>query len=64
MFKNEKKISYVQKLFNAEQLALEAHNLQTIIKEGSDNSLKYVKKKKYLPDTDIKVLEKAQKKTT
>ena len=60
-FKNSKKPFDLQKVFNAEQLALEAHNIRSVIKEESDKALTYVKKKKYVEDSDIRLLETAQK---
>ena len=59
-FKNSKKPFDLQKVFNAEQLALEAHNIRSVIKEESDKALTYVKKN--VEGSDIRLLETAQKK--
>lgn len=61
-FKNSKQPFDLQKVFNAEQLALEAHNLKRLIREESEDALRYVKKKKHVEDSDIRLLETAQKK--
>jgi len=62
-FKNTSQYnSYIQKVFNSEQLALESHNIREVIKEDPENTLGYVKKKKNVIEDDIKVLENGQKK--
>lgn len=61
-FRNCKKPYELQRVFNAEQLALEAHNLRKLIREESDEALGYVKKKKNVEGSDIRLLETAQKK--
>lgn len=52
----------LQKIFNAEQLALESHHLGAILNEETDKSLGYVKNKKYIDGDDIKLIEKGKDK--
>ena len=59
-FDSVSQIGYLQKIFNAEQLSLESHNLRTIINEDADNSLDYIKRKKHVIENDIAVLEKGR----
>ena len=51
----------MQKLFNFEQLALEAHHVKEVLSEESEKTLTYIKKKKYIASDDVKVLESCQK---
>lgn len=62
LFNNPSQMNYVQKVFNAEQLALESHIIKKIISETPDKSLSYVRKKRHVAQDDIKLLEKGQKK--
>ena len=61
-FKHTNQYSYIQKVFNSEQLALESHHIREVITEEPEKSLEYVKKKKNVVEDDIKILEKGQKK--
>lgn len=61
-FNNPSKMNYVQKVFNVEQLALESHILKGVIAESPDESLDYVKTKKYVVQDDINLLEKGKEK--
>lgn len=62
LFNNLSQRDYLQRIFNAEQLALEAHQLRNIINEDPHSSLEYIKNKKYVLQDDIKVIEKGKSK--
>lgn len=53
---------FIQKLFNSEQLSLEARKLKDMILEDPATPLPYVKKKKYVLQQDITEMEKVNKK--
>jgi hypothetical protein len=61
-FNTASQITYWQKVFNFEQLALEAHNVMDVITDDPQKSLEYVKKKKHVVEDDMKVLETGKKK--
>lgn len=61
-FRNTTQLTYVQRVFNSEQLALESHNIREVIANKPENSLKYIKNKKYVVADDMKLLEKGTKK--
>ncbi|MBN1157711.1 hypothetical protein JXA85_08895 [Candidatus Woesearchaeota archaeon] len=62
VFSNPSQMGYVQRVFNAEQLALESHHIRDIVHEDSSKSLSYVRSKKHVTQDDMALLEKAQKK--
>lgn len=53
---------FAQKLFNTEQLSLEALNVKNIITEDPEKSMNYLKSKKAIPLNDILIIEKLPKK--
>ena len=61
-FKNASQFSNVQKVFNFEQLAIESHHVKEVITEDADKTLDYIKKKRYIAQDDVKVLESGQEK--
>lgn len=48
VFEDVRNSRYFQKVFNAEQLALEAHHIKKVITENSEKTLEYIKKKNTL----------------
>jgi hypothetical protein len=61
-FENNNQMTYLQKAFNSEQLALESHALRKYIEEDADASLDYIKSKKHVINDDMAVLENGKDK--
>lgn len=61
-FTKPSQVNYLQRAFNAEQLALESYNLRRVIKRHPEDTLDYVKTKQYVDPDDISLLEKGNKK--
>ena len=59
-FSNPTQYNYIQKAFNFEQLALEAHHIKEIISEDSEKTLEYITKKKNIAPDDVKIIETGQ----
>lgn len=61
LFNSPKDKNFVQKLFNTEQLSLEAVNMRNIVMEAPEKSLNYIKSKKSVVSDDISLLERLPK---
>ncbi|HOW29599.1 MAG TPA: hypothetical protein PK685_02910 [archaeon] len=62
VLRNAALFNKLQYRFNSEQLSIESNNIKKIISEDSENTLKYIKKKKGISTDDIKVIESAPNK--
>lgn len=61
-FRNPALFSRLQKIFNAEQLAIESNNIKEVINNDSEKTLNYIKNKKEITLNDFKVIESGPKK--